>query len=110
MPNNGLQSGAPSQLANLLSIRGYTHYYPNEYNMQHGVSLSRELPGEINLTVGYTGSQGKDMFLRGVGNTLNINTRAAWCRPTVRSTTRPLGASMADDFRLSGERLRLRDV
>ena len=44
--------------------------------MQYGVSLSRELPGEINLTVGYTGSQGKDMFLRGVGNTLDFNTRA----------------------------------
>ena len=77
VPNNGLQYPVPpSQLANLLSIRGYTHHYPNEYNMQYGVSLSRELPGEVNLTVGYTGSQGKDMFLRGVGNTLNINTRA----------------------------------
>src|SRR5687768_5750313 len=74
--NNGLQYPVPaSQLANLLSIRGYTHHYPNEYNMQYGVSLSRELPGEINLTVGYTGSQGKDMFLRGVGNILNVNTR-----------------------------------
>ena len=31
----------------------------------------------INLTVGYTGSQGKDMFLRGVGNTLDPVTRAA---------------------------------
>ena len=67
---------SPAQLANLLSIRGYTHHYPNEYNMQYGVSLSRELPGAVNLTVGYTGSQGKDMFLRGVGNTLNIDTRA----------------------------------
>ena len=77
VPNNGLQYPVPpSQLANLLSIRGYTHHYPNEYNMQYGVSLSRELPGAINLTVGYTGSEGKDMFLRGVGNTLNINTRA----------------------------------
>ena len=44
--------------------------------MQYGVSVERELPGEINLTVGYTGSQGKDMFLRGVGNTLDVNTRA----------------------------------
>jgi outer membrane receptor protein involved in Fe transport len=77
VPNNGLQYPVPaSQLANLLSIRGYTHHYPNEYNMQYGVSLSRELPGEINLTAGYTGSQGKDMFLRGVGNTLNLQTRA----------------------------------
>jgi hypothetical protein len=76
VPNNGLQYPVPpSQLAGLLSIRGYTHHYPNEYNMQYGVSLSRELPAEINLTVGYTGSQGRDMFLRGVGNTLNIDTR-----------------------------------
>ena len=75
--NNGLQYPVPaSQLSNLLSIRGYTHEYPNEYNVQYGVSLSRELPSQINLTVGYTGSQGKDMFLRGVGNTLNVNTRA----------------------------------
>ena len=36
--------------------------------MQYGFSVSRELPGAINLTVGYTGSQGYDMFLRGVGN------------------------------------------
>ncbi len=77
IPNNGLAYPVPaSQLANLLSIRGYTHDYPNEYNMQYGISLSRELPGEINFTAGYTGSQGKDMFLRGVGNTLNIQTRA----------------------------------
>ena len=41
--------------------------------MQYGVSVSRELPGAINLTVGYTGSQGKDMFLRGVGNTLDLD-------------------------------------
>ena len=64
-----------SQLRDLLSIRGYTHDYPNEYNMQYGASLSRELPGAINLTVGYTGSQGKDMFLRGVGNVLDPVTR-----------------------------------
>ena len=44
--------------------------------MQYGASLSRELPGAINLTVGYTGSQGKDMFLRGVGNVLDPVTRA----------------------------------
>ena len=77
VPNNGLQYPVPaSQLRNLLSIRGYTHNYPNEYNVQYGASLSRELPGDINLTVGYTGSQGKDMFLRGVGNVLDPVTRA----------------------------------
>ncbi len=66
---------ADATLRNLLSIRGYTHNYPNEYNMQYGVSVQRELPGAVNLTVGYTGSKGYDMFLRGVGNTLDPLTR-----------------------------------
>jgi hypothetical protein len=76
IPNNGLAYPvAPSALGNLLSIRGYTHKRPDEYNVQYGASVSRELPGAVNLTVGYTGSQGKDMFLRGVSNTLDFNTR-----------------------------------
>jgi hypothetical protein len=64
-----------SVLRNLLSIRGYTRDYPAEYNMQYGVSVQRELPGAINLSVGYTGSQGRDMFLRGVANVLDPVTR-----------------------------------
>ena len=56
-------------------MRGYTHERPDEYNVQYGVSVARELPGEMNLTVGYTGSQGKDMFLRGVANTLTLDPR-----------------------------------
>ena len=77
VPNNGLAYPFTGiNLGNLLSVRGYTHHRPDEYNMQYGVSVSRELPGEVNLTVGYTGSQGKDMFLRGVGNTLDFTTRA----------------------------------
>ena len=76
VPNNGLQYPFTGiGLGNLLSIRGYTHERPDEYNVQYGVSVSRELPGDVNLTVGYTGSQGKDMFLRGVGNTLDPVTR-----------------------------------
>jgi hypothetical protein len=76
VPNNGLQYPAdPSLYRNALSVRGYTHERPDEYNMQYGVSVSRELPGEVTLTVGYTGSQGKDMFLRGVANTLDFVTR-----------------------------------
>jgi hypothetical protein len=76
VPNNGLQYPfSADQLRNNLSIRGYTHDYPSEYNVQYGVSVQRELPGAVNLSVGYTGSQGKDMFLRGVGNTLDPVTR-----------------------------------
>ena len=44
--------------------------------MQYGASLSRELPWAVNLTVGYTGSKGRDMFLRGVANTFDNITRA----------------------------------
>jgi hypothetical protein len=73
--NNGLAYPFTSLLP-ILSIRGYTHKRPDEYNVQYGVSLSRELPGAINVTVGYTGSQGKDMFLRGVGNTRDLVTGA----------------------------------
>lgn len=76
IPNNGLAYPFSSaQLQSTLSIRGYTHERPDEYNMQYGASLSRELPGAVNLTVGYTGSKGKDMFLRGVANTLDPVTR-----------------------------------
>jgi len=76
VPSNGLAYPVSAEtLRNTLSIRGYTHHRPDEYNMQYGTSVSRELPGEINLTVGYTGSRGKDMFLRGVGNILIPATR-----------------------------------
>jgi len=76
VPNNGLAYPVPpEQLRNLLSLRGYTHDYPTEYNIQYGASVSRELPGAVNLTIGYTGSEGRDMFLRGVGNVLDPVTR-----------------------------------
>ncbi len=76
VPGNGLAYPVlPSVYLNALSIRGYTHKRPDEYNMQYGASVSRELPGAVNLTVGYTGSRGKDMFLRGVANTLDLTTR-----------------------------------
>jgi len=65
----------PSTYRNLLSVRGYTHDRPDEYNVQYGASVSQELPGAINLTVGYTGSKGHDMFLRGVANTFDNATR-----------------------------------
>jgi outer membrane receptor protein involved in Fe transport len=72
IPSNGLAYPVdPATYRNLLSVRGYTHERPDEYNVQYGVSVSQELPGFINLTVGYTGSQGRDMFLRGVANTFN---------------------------------------
>ena len=92
VPNNGLAYPVPpSQYLNALSIRGYTHERPDEYNMQYGASVSRELPGAVNLTVGYTGSRGKDMFLRGVANTLDFNTR-----------TRPQPSYGQVDYKTSG--------
>jgi hypothetical protein len=83
IPNNGLAYPVdPSVYRNLLSVRGYTHHRPDEYNIQYGVSVQRELPGALNLSVGYTGSRGRDMFLRGVGNTLDFVTRTR-LQPTV---------------------------
>jgi hypothetical protein len=92
VPNNGLSYPVdPSLFQNALSIRGYTHKRPDEYNMQYGVSVSRELPGAINLTMGYTGSQGKDMFLRGVANTRDLVTGQ-----------RPVSAYGQIDYKTSG--------
>ena len=65
----------PSVYRNLLSVRGYTHDRPDEYNVQYGVSIEQELFSALNLSVGYTGSRGKDMFLRGVANTFDNTTR-----------------------------------
>ena len=77
LPNNGLAYPvSPASYLNALSIRGYTHSRPDEYNMQYGASVSREMPGAVNFTIGYTGSRGHDMFIRGVANTLDFNTRA----------------------------------
>ena len=92
VPGNGLAYPVdPSIYRNLLSIRGYTHERPDEYNIQYGASLSRELPGAVNLTVGYTGSRGRDMFLRGVANTFDNGTRV-----------RPYPAVGQVDYKTSG--------
>ena len=65
----------PALYRNLLSVRGYTHDRPDEYNVQYGFSVEQELFSALNLSVGYTGSRGKDMFLRGVANTFDNTTR-----------------------------------
>ena len=69
-PTTACSIPSPAMLRTSFDPRLHARH-PDEYNVQYGVSVSRELPGEMNLTVGYTGSQGKDMFLRGVGNTLD---------------------------------------
>jgi hypothetical protein len=92
VPNNGLMYPVPEAVyQSTLSIRGYTHKRPDEYNIQYGASVSRELPGAVNLTVGYTGSQGRDMFLRGVANTFDPTTRV-----------RPVPAFGQIDYKTSG--------
>ena len=102
VPNNGLAYPFTGiNLGNLLSVRGYTHRRPDEYNVQYGVSVSRELPGEVNFTAGYTGSQGKDMFLRGVGNTLDFNTRTRLA-PTVGQVDYKTSACL-DGLVISGQ-------
>ncbi len=82
-----------AQLGNLQAIRAYTADYPHEYNIQYGASVQRELPGAVNLTMGYTGSLGRELFLRGVTNTFEIvNNRAV----------RPFAGISEIDFKRSG--------
>ena len=72
---NGLQYPVPdSVFLSQISVRGYTRSRPDEYNVQFGGSVQRELPGAVNLNVGYTGSLGRQLFLRGVANTYDLVT------------------------------------
>ena len=76
VPDNGLQYPVSDAVfKSALSVRGYTRERPDEHNLQYGLSVQRELPGEINLSVGYTGSRGRDLFLRGVANTYDVATQ-----------------------------------
>jgi hypothetical protein len=70
--NNALQYPVTDDvLRTSLNVRGYTHERPDEYNVQYGVSVQRELPWATNLSIGYTGSQGYDLFQRGVSNLID---------------------------------------
>jgi hypothetical protein len=93
IPNNGLAYPvSPATLRNTLSIRGYTHRRPDEYKHCSTARASRaSCQAMINLNVGYTGSRGKDMFLRGVGNILLPATR-----------TRPAPSVGQVDYKTSG--------
>ena len=76
IPSNGLAYPVRSRdLPQSALLRGYTHDRPDEYNMQYGVSVSRELPGAVNLTVGYTGEPGQRHVPPRRRNTLDFNTR-----------------------------------
>jgi len=45
VPGNGLAYPVDAALLkSLLSIRGYTHHYPSEYNIQYGFSVQRNCP------------------------------------------------------------------
>ncbi len=94
VPGNGLQYPVSDDVFRTsLSVRGYTHERPDEYNVQYGVSLQRELPWATNLSLGYTGSQGHQLFQRGVSNLIDpITLRRA--RPEVGQV----------DFKTSGGR------
>ena len=72
VPDNGLQYPVSDAVFRTsLNVRGYTHERPDEYNVQYGVSVQRELPWATNLSIGYTGSQGYQLFQRGVSNLID---------------------------------------
>ena len=66
---------AESDYKQFQSIRGTTWQRPDEYSIQYHALLTQEWPGQLSTTVGYLGSRGYDLFLRGVANTLDPNTR-----------------------------------
>ena len=47
-------------------IRGTRMTDPTNTTCSTARAFHARFPGDVNLTIGYTGSQGKDMFLRGV--------------------------------------------
>ena len=91
---NGLQYPVSDDVfSTSLNVRGYTHDRPDEYNVQYGASVQRELPWSTNLSIGYTGSQGYQLFQRGVSNLIDpVTLRRA--RPEVGQV----------DFKTSGGR------
>lgn len=94
VPNNALQYPVSDDVFRTsLNVRGYTHQRPDEYNVQYGVSVQRELPWATNLSVGYTGSQGYQLFQRGVANLID---------PTTLRRPRPEVGQV--DFKTSGGR------
>ena len=97
VPNNGLQYPvSASVLASTLSVRGYTHERPDEYNVQYGASVSRELPGRdqpVGRLHGKPG-QGHVPARRGEHARLPM-TRAGRTRASGRWTTRRPAASTA---------------
>ena len=96
VPNNGLQYPfSERSLATTLSIRGYTHERPDEYNMQYGVSVSRELPGD---------DQPDGRLHRQPGQGHVPARRRQHARPVTRA---PAGADLRPD-RLQDVRLRRR--
>jgi hypothetical protein len=91
---DGLQYPVSAELFRTqLSVRGYTKNRPDEYNVQFGGSVQRELPGGMNASFGYTGSLGRQLFLRGVANTYDPVT-----------FQRPVPAVGQVDFKTAGGR------
>ena len=109
-PNTLAYPVDPAVYRNLLSVRGYTHERPDEYNVQYGASVSQELPYEINLTVGYTGSRGKDMFLARCCQHVQRQPRPSECGRRAGRLQDVRMPRRADDQRQSDFRMRLRRI
>lgn len=73
---NGLATGTSDTVSTIGGIQ--TRFTPRAYDVegyvvpervgQYGVSVQHELPGKTVLTVGYVGSQGRNLFLRSITN------------------------------------------
>jgi len=73
---NGLTTGTSGTVSTIGGIQ--TRFTPRAYDSegyrvpervgQYGISVQHELPGQTVLTVGYVGSQGRNLFLRSITN------------------------------------------
>lgn len=73
---NGLTTGTSGTISTIGGIQ--TRFTPRAYDVegyrvpervgQYGISVQHQLPGNTVLTVGYVGSQGRNLFLRSITN------------------------------------------
>jgi hypothetical protein len=69
---------------------------------QYGVSVQQELPGNTVLTVGYVGSQGRNLFQRNVTNTILPNTNPNGCEVIGTTTLLPTGCGIINRRAVAG--------
>jgi hypothetical protein len=111
--NDGLTAAAPAALVDRSQpISGFTPrvydtrgYVVPERVGQYGLSIQQQLPKDIVLTVAYVGSQGRNLFQRGIANTIlpGVTTIAA-------GAALPSGFGVVNETNAAGQVVRVTTV